>query len=1074
VSTFLSQTVIANAKKKHRVHKPNATIMQEITLKDIDKLIEDSKKYSSVEKYLIDLTSLIFSFLNIDIEVTNYQALLNRELEQSKKRFIAFCLLRVYSVNPDLLRSLTVKHNIHKFFLQSIPDIFKKLKITNKTETYEIESKLTGYIKEKEKNTSIKINTDIDLHFIQNYRNSYRSEIKQKKNNPVLWQFFGSQIDGQLFDKLFDILIEYNDSGIVDKYAIFNKANEILDNIIEISNEIGTKYSLEYISKPFSLIKKKLNENFKENPYSKPAKLKVLKTQKKYPFSKNIKYKIQLLVENSSTGYANDAIVNITLYSDDIIKLQQTEQFIGHVKVSSIVEFEYTGLSNSEDILLYGFIEWTNFDRKKCKTDFELNLSGQKLDIDWSSIENEEPYDLEPVTDENEFIGRKKIITDLKKIRKKVGSSYVFGQRRVGKTSIVKTLQSIIKSENILVLYIEAGDWDSATSPHKSMGDLGKKICTKIKRYNKKFSSLSIPDFEGSFNRLTDFLDEVSEIDNTFRVIIILDEFDRISNELLYSGNIAKSFMLTIRAISNREQFGFILVGGEKLEYILSQWQEFNKFKPIRVDYFDKETEWEDFKNLIKYPIQNFLEITDRAIDYIYNQTSGNPYFTKKICVELFSLMVSNRDSHITEDEAKKATDIARDSNNIAATDFSHFWKDGIKEREEKEEDISINRRKVLLSIGQILKTNRKTTKQTIIDKSIANGLNNLQAEKTLDEFVQRKILKIESNKYRFVVQFFEDWLISNGLDKIITTFQEEQRIILRERYEEQITIKSDEINSLSQSWQSYKGKEVSTDIIREWLEQFESIEDQRCVFKLLENTKLYTNNEIREKMEDLFRLVRNEIRSADKARFIEKGKLKRDDILVSYLDQNPVKSGAEYAKIFVEANNIYKDNSTNPDKLQKKLVELSNINALVFVDDFIGTGNSIIDNIEPILVNHKERIVEKNILVIIGVITGFQEAKHKVEVFAKKNNLPIKLFLLDPLDESNKCFNVNSLIYTVPIKREKAKDICNKIGLRLEKKHPLGFGNCQATVVFPNTCPNNTLPILWKETNNWKPLFRR
>ena len=1048
--------------------------MQEITLKDIDELIENSNKYNSVEKYLKELTNLIFSFLKIDIESTNYQALLNRELEQSKKRFIAFCLLRVYSANPDLLRSLTVKHSIHKFLLQSIPDIFKQLKITQKTETYEIESKLTSYIKEKEKNTSIKINIDIDLHFIQKYRNLYRSEIKQKKNNPVLWQFFGSQIDGQLFDKIFDILIEYNDSGIVDKYAIFNKANDILDNIIGISNEISTKYSLEYISKPFSLIQKKLNENFKENPYSKPAELKVLKTQKKYPFSKNIKYKIQLLVENSSTGYANDATVNITLYSDDIIKLQQTEQFIGHVKVSSIVEFEYTGLSNSEDILLYGYIEWTNFDRKKCKTDFELNLSGQKLDIDWPSIENEEPYDLEPVTDENEFIGRKKIITELKKIRKKVGSSYVFGQRRVGKTSIVKTLQSIIKSDNILVLYIEAGDWDSATSPHKSMEDLGKKICTKIKRHDKKFSSLLIPDFEGSFNRLTDFLDEVSEIDDTFRVIIILDEFDRISNELLYTGNIAKSFMLTIRAISNREQFGFILVGGEKLEYILSQWQEFNKFKPIRVDYFNKETEWEDFKNLIKYPIRDFFEITDKAIDYIYNQTSGNPYFTKKICVELFSLMVSNRDNHITEDEAKKATNIARDSDKIAATDFSHFWKDGIKEREEKEEEISINRRKVLLSIGQILKTNRKTTKQAIIDKSIANGLNNLQAEKTLDEFIQRKILKIESNKYSFVVQFFEDWLISNGLDKIITTFQEEQRIILRERYEEQITIKSDEINLLSKSWQSYKGKEISTDIIREWLEQFESIEDQRCIFKLLENTKLYTNNEVREKMEDLFRLVKNEIKSADKARLIEKGRLKRDDILVSYLDQNPVKSGAEYAKIFVEANNIYKDNSTNPDKLEKKLVEFSNINALVFIDDFIGTGNSIIENIEPIILNHKERIEEKNIIVIIGVITGFQEAKHKVEVFAKKNNMRIKLFLLDPLDESNKCFNVNSLIYTEPIKREKAKDICNKIGLRLEKKHPLGFGNCQATVVFPNTCPNNTLPILWKETNNWKPLFKR
>lgn len=885
--------------------------MQEITLKDIDELIENSSSYNSAEKYLTELSKLIIPFLKIDTnKEINHQSLMKRELEQNKKRFIAICLLRIYSNNPKLLTNLSVKHNIHKFFEQSIPDIYKQLKITSKTETYEIESILTSFVKEKEKSVAVKISTEIDLHFIQNYRNSYRSEIKQRKNNPIIWQFFGNQIDGQLFDKAFKIIGEYNDSEFKNKFELYNKAINILDNIIEISNEIGTKYSIKFITKPFSLIKEKLNIDFEDNPYSKPAKLKIKKTEKKYPFLQDVSYKLQLLIENNSTGYANDTIVKIEAYSDDIINLNQTEQFVGLIKTSSIVEFDYKCIKNSESILLLGYIEWINFNEEKCKSDFELDLLGQKLNIDWAEIESEEPYDLEPVTNEDEFIGRKKIINDLKKIRKKVGSSYIFGQRRVGKTSIVKTLQSIIKSDDILIIYIEAGDWDSATSPHNSLEDLGAKICNKIKMHNDKFKSVNIPEFSGSLNRLTDFLDKISEIDNTYRVIIVLDEFDRVSNKLLYQGDIAKSFMLTIRSISNREQFGFILVGGEKLEYILSQWQEFNKFKPIRVDYFDKKTEWDDFKNLIKFPVKDILEISDKAIDYIYNQTSGNPYFTKKICVELFSLMILNRDNHVTESEAKKATDIARDSNNIATTDFSHFWKDGIKEKEEKEEEISINRRKVLLSIGQILKNNKKTTKQAIIDKSIENGLNELQAEKTLDEFQQRKILKIENNIYRFIIRFFEDWLISNGLDKIITTFQEEQRIILREKYEEEKRIKHNELNLLSKSWKTYKGKEITTDIIREWLEQFDDIESQRYIFKILENIKFYSNNEIREKMDDLFREVRKAINKANKVLILEKGKRKRNDIIVSYLDKNPVKSGTEYGKIFVEVNNIYKDNN--------------------------------------------------------------------------------------------------------------------------------------------------------------------
>src|SRR5690606_32806895 len=135
-------------------------------------------------------------------------------------------------------------------------------------------------------------------------------------------------------------------------------------------------------------------------------------------------------------------------------------------------------------------------------------------------------------------------------------------------------------------------------------------------------------------------------------------------------------------------------------------------------------------------------------------------------------------------------------------------------------------RRKVLLAIGQLLQANIKTTKGAVMDKSMANGLNVMEAEKTLDEFVQRKIIKVNNDEYRFIVKFFEDWLISNGLNKIITTFQEEQMLFLRSQYEAHIKINSDEINILSQRWPSYKSYKISNDDIRAWLEQCGDFED--------------------------------------------------------------------------------------------------------------------------------------------------------------------------------------------------------------------------------------------------------
>ncbi|WP_419211119.1 AAA family ATPase [Maribacter sp. X9] len=1044
-----------------------------VNILEIDKLIIDANLFNNSEEFLNKLSSLVIAFVKkTEKKEIGYNELFDNELSQNHKRFIAYSLLRVYSINSSCVTEGIVKHKVLKLIEESTPEVYKYLKIDDKTENYLKESHLGNYISNIENKISESIDKEFDLLSLNGYKNVILGTINNKVYKALLNDYTDFTIINKSLDVLFNLLNEYLEGEPLNKYKNYNNTIKLLDRIIDSAKEFGTKYSLDYVCKPFQKIKNALINDFANNPNSKPAELKILKTEKKYPIIPGLQHKLQLRLENNSTGFANDTRVCIKDVTN--IELIEQSQFVGQVKTYSLINFDYIGTKASDSLIVEGFVEWVNFDGKKCKNDFLIELSSQNSNIDWKKIEGTEPYDLEPVTNENEFIGRKKIIDVLKKIGKKVNSSYIFGQRRVGKTSIVKTLQSSMNIEDTLIIYLEAGDWSNATSPEKSMNDLGRKICTKIVKSNVKYKNLTIPEFGGSFNTITDFLDDVTEIDSNYQILIILDEFDRITNNLLYQGDIAQSFVLTIRSISNREQFGFVLVGGEKMEYILSQWQEFNKFRPIRVDYFDKKLEWEDFKNLIKIPVQKVLEISDKAIDYIYMQTSGNPYFTKKICIELFRLMVENRDSHATEEEARQATYIARDSSNIGATDFSHFWKDGIKEKEAKEEEISINRRKVLLALGQLLKQKVKTSKQAVIDKSMANGLNSLEAQKTLEEFIQRKIIKVNADEYRFVVKFFEDWLVSNGLNKIITTFKEEQGIILRRQYEDDLKISTKEINKLSQSWPSYKGIKLTNEDIRSWLEQFEDLEAQRLMFDILENVKFYKPSEIRDKMEELFNEVRKEIARSNKIVYLAEGKQKRDDILVSYLDKNPVKSGPEYAKIFVESNNIYKDNSTNPDKIENKLKELKNINALVFIDDFIGSGNSIIENLNPILINNKELLLEKEINIIIGVITGFEEAKHKIYKYVKKTGLSIKVILLDPLNKSDKCFDNSSLIFPKQIERQKAKNICFTIGVTLEKRHPLGYSDCQSRVVFPNTCPNNSLPILWKETGNWKPLFKR
>src|SRR6266542_2575492 len=59
---------------------------------------------------------------------------------------------------------------------------------------------------------------------------------------------------------------------------------------------------------------------------------------------------------------------------------------------------------------------------------------------------------------------------------------------------------------------------------------------------------------------------------------------------------------------------------------------------------------------------------------------------------------------------------------------------------------------------------------------------------------------------------------------------------------------------------------------------------------------------------------------------------------------------------------------------------------------------------------------------------------------------------------------------------RDRARALCTRLGTGLYK-HALGFGGQGLLLVFPDTCPNNSLPILFAGragANAWNPLFPR
>lgn len=1027
-------------------------------------------------EYLKGLSILIQKYFQIQDIVADEDFLFKKQNEMKIQRFISICFLRLIS-NENYVNIEQSKHLVLKCMQNSINDIWNIINITDKTATFEKEIKIRDFGAEREKDIYNNLRFTGEISDLKTFQQNFRRTINNKKNI-VLQLFCIPILEKSMIDKVFNRITDFLESEENNKYNNFKQFEETLNIYLDNISACNTRYAKDLFLYSFLRIKKLLLKEMEKSPYFLPADIELHKTEKKYPFAKGHNNSISIIVANKGKGFANNVSLNIVDFVPSGVEFIDKGKYIGNLKIESIiVDFEYKVIEEFNRLEIEIKVAWTDSEENCCSKIEKIVFNGQASDLNWEEIAKLKPYNLEPVETNKDLIGRDTILQTLQNtVSMPLGSAYIYGQRRVGKTSIVKTLQNSISCNNILVYYIEAGDWNDAKDAYKSMENLGVKICRKIKKINVKFSSVQIPDFAGSFNQISNFLDDITDIDKEFRLLIILDEFDRISNSLYERGEIGRSFVLTIRAISNRPQFGFILVGGEKMEYILSQWQEFNKFSPIRVDYFSKERDWEDFNKLIKKPVENILEISDGAIVKIYEETAGNPYFTKKICMELYSNMIRNRDVHVTDKEVFIASEAARSSSNIGATDFSHFWEDGIKGKVEKEEEVSLKRRKLLIIMAQVIQNNQPLNIVNIKDAGTEIGLTENDIDKFLLEFEQRKILSLNKSQLYFVVNFFKDWLVSEGKEKIIATFEEEERVVLNQKLEEEARVKTEDIGNVLKNLKSYKGNIITISDIRKWLDQFDDVFDQRLMFKLLENFKLYNELEIREKLSNLFTMIRRDLNRKGNIRILDPKKKKRDDMLVTYLDKSPAKGATYFAKIFADENNVYAENVCSPEFIEKRIVEKSTINCIVIIDDIIGSGNTIITNMKEYFDNSLLEIIkERNIPIYISVITGFLSSKEKIEaelsLFIESD---FDIFIVDVLDFQDKCFSLQAQIFANPSEAKKAKEICMQKGEKLEAKMPLGYSNCELLVAFPMNCPNNTLPIFWKRIDGWIPLFER
>ena len=558
------------------------------------------------------------------------------------------------------------------------------------------------------------------------------------------------------------------------------------------------------------------------------------------------------------------------------------------------------------------------------KRDFSVTVEGQRTDLDWDELSLRQPYSLE-VAVGDDFYGRKDTVSRiLRRLSSNLMQScYITGQKRVGKSSLARAVESKIKllnranSDQYNVLYLECGEIRHA-SGQETLNALGTNLEQFFSHYLPRSSEWTKIDYSSSLAPLNRLIDQLLDVSPSSRFIVILDEFDEI-NECLYRyGELANTFFLNLRTISSKRNVAFVLVGAERMPYIMAaQGERLNKFGRESLNSFERETEWEDYQGLVRMPVKNIIDAHESALNELYRYTNGHPYFTKMLCAAVYEFAVQSKDAEVSSSEIKRAANKIIGTLDINA--FAHYWRDGIRGDTKQVEIVSLKRCRLLLAWARTARSGKLLTCDEIQTNVRSESLATSEVLPLLEDLCRRGVFREHDGIYQPTVKLFADWLMESGFSMLVTDQLGDELFEAKQKAEDNAYVKAEEIVNVAASWDLYQGREITTDDVRAWLGQVESILDQRLLFKVLQNVRFVREAEVREKFSVAHAIIRRKLPVVVKTRRAQR----RDDIVVTYAD-SPGKSGAFFAYLYANTNEINSGNVVPPNSLNDIFEELA------------------------------------------------------------------------------------------------------------------------------------------------------
>ena len=744
---------------------------REVAFSDFARAILDNFDHGSDQ----DPTTLLFS----------------NELPFHIQRFATGWLLRVLSHSVEPLNFRDTQRRTASLFDRVLQnDVYPNLRIDHGTQTFEKLQALAESARGFFYSATALLSVDPDLEHLSDYRQRFQQLLNDKHNQSLIGPLLPYPLAGrERVASLFRAIDSYVNDVNADLMVRRDEAFSVCDHFLQEALNYGITDAEDLLGGLARNLKSAVGSHFDSLEARETPALTFTQIAKKYPLEQlaaAIVYRVR--IRNEGIGPARDLRLE-EVASDESIALSTGPTSLGLIQPGSYMDLEIIGkvVKPCAQAKLIVHFSWARpGSRSEVMLDFIVDA--QRTDVDWERVELTEPYSLEAITTEEELIGRRAELRGLlqRANQQTVGSAYIYGQKRVGKTSLANAVAESLESDEEarwIVMSKGSGDYvsDSATSTIRALGEL---LVSEIRARLSGIDEIPKPDFSSGLAPLSPFIDAVLR-HHQVRILFILDEFDELPIELFQRTNVSASLFQPLRQISNKPGCGFILVGGESMQQIVNgQGDRLNRFRATRVDYFDKSNDWNDFSDLVRLPVQDWLTISDEALNLLFSFSAGNPYFAKLLAGQLADNMAALR--HCDASEADMSVAIENAQATIGANSFAHFWTDGIVHEPENAEHIRLVRRVVLIAVGQSLRRHAVSSYDTIsaeLTHAVGTNIGPASFQTAFQDFIRRDILQQDQHKeVTAKIPLFQSWLTSRGVGELLADFRENDYLVNRLR----------------------------------------------------------------------------------------------------------------------------------------------------------------------------------------------------------------------------------------------------------------------------------------------------